>query len=226
MPRGRCPGCGNWHFGDTSCYMSEKHLALAGLILDGHPAARCPVPLVDIESAFQEKWEKHVPYRGLGHFVVANAAGGEHFETYHVTLAEACPLHECQRGFIRTPGCTENVEILRRVIWQRRSDGKELAVVFVDFARAFDSVLHEHILDFLRQRQVDDHVIRVIHGMYMNVTTRVEDGWGGATPEIPIQAGVKQGELMSPLLFKLALDPLYEPSMNLARATTTQVGCW
>ncbi|KAL7825546.1 hypothetical protein SRHO_G00341280 [Serrasalmus rhombeus] len=246
--------------------------ALAGLILDGQPSARCPVPLQDIERAFREKWEKRVPYRGLGHFSIGDAVEGEHFsrpitsreilDTLKATqantalgpdrigkralldwdprgqklerilnaigqpitigsgllklysriltgrLAEACPLHDRQRGFIRAPGCAENIEILRSVIRQSRSDGRELAVVFVDFARAFDSVSHKHILDVLRQRQVDDHVIRVIRGMYTNVITRVENGKGGATPDIPMQVGVKQGDPMSPLLFNLALDPL------------------
>ncbi|KAL7825010.1 hypothetical protein SRHO_G00342220 [Serrasalmus rhombeus] len=37
---------------------------------------------------------------------------------------------------------------------------------------------------------------------------RVEDGKGGATPDIPMQVGVKQGDPMSPLLFNLALDLL------------------
>ena len=117
-------------------------------------------------------------------------------------------MHEHQRGVIRAPGCAENVEILRCVMRRSRADAAELAVVFVDFAKAFDSVSHKHILDVLRRRQVDDHVVRVIRDSYTNVITRVEDGQGGATPDIPIGVGVKQGAPMSPLLFNLALDPL------------------
>ncbi|KAL6470527.1 hypothetical protein MHYP_G00216540 [Metynnis hypsauchen] len=132
-------------------------------------------------------------------------------------LAEACPLHDRQRGFIHAPGCAENVEILRCVMRRSGIDKRALAVVFVDFAKAFDSVLHEHILDVLRQRQVDDHVIRVIRDMYTNVISRVEDGRGGATPEIPIQVSVKQGDPMSPLLFNLALDPLIRTLCELGK---------
>uniref|UniRef100_A0AAR2L5M9 Reverse transcriptase domain-containing protein n=1 Tax=Pygocentrus nattereri TaxID=42514 RepID=A0AAR2L5M9_PYGNA len=278
--------------------------ALAGWILDGRTAARCLIPLEDIERAFRDKWEQREPYRGLGQFLVSDSRGDECFsrritsrdilDTLSATrnntalgpdrigkrallnwdpqglklerilntwwftgvipqclkhcrtvllpkskdetlladvhnwrpitigssllklysrilaerLAEACPLHERQRGFIRAPGCAENVELLRCIMRRSRADRKEVAVVFVDFAKAFDSVSHEHILDVLPQRQVDDHVIGVIRDMYTNVISRVEDGRGGATPEIPIRVGVKQGDPMSPLLFNLALDPL------------------
>ena len=91
-----------------------------------------------------------------------------------------------------------------------RADSRDLAVVFVDFAKAFNSISNENILDVLRQRKVDNHVIGVICDLYTDVLTRVEDGWEGATPDIPIQVGVKQGNPMSPLLFNLALDPLIQ----------------
>ncbi|KAI4873817.1 hypothetical protein NFI96_001421 [Prochilodus magdalenae] len=86
------------------------------------------------------------------------------------------------RGFIRAPGCAENVEILRSVVRRGRADCAEVALVFVDFAKAFDSVSHEHILDVLRRRQVDEHVMGVVRDLYMDVLTRVADGRGGATP--------------------------------------------
>ncbi|KAL7827689.1 hypothetical protein AOLI_G00308410 [Acnodon oligacanthus] len=245
--------------------------ALVSHILDGSPAARCQVPLSEIEEAFREKWSGHMPYRGLGHFMVPDTSENEHFSrpitsrevldtlssikgitamgpdwigkralldwdpsgqkierilnTWWFTgviprclkrcrtvllpgkeealladihnwrpitigsgllklyskiltgrLAEACPLRECQRGFIHAQGCAENMELLRGVMRRRSADGRGLAIVFVDFAKAFDSVSHRHILDVLRLRGVDDHVLGVIREMYMDVTTRVENG--------------------------------------------------
>ncbi|KAL7891848.1 hypothetical protein AOLI_G00013240 [Acnodon oligacanthus] len=211
--------------------------ALVGWILDGWSSGRCPVPLEDIKGAFSEKWEEHVPYWRLGHFVAADSAENKHF-LRRITLCEilnilrtirantalgpdrigkralldwapqgqklecilnawwfmrvipqclkCCPMPgtTAQMGFIHAPRCAENVEILRCVMRRSRPDGNELVVVFISFAKAFDSISHEHILDVLRQRQVDDHVVRVICYSYTNIVTRVEDRQGGATPEI------------------------------------------
>ncbi|KAL7831586.1 hypothetical protein AOLI_G00291340 [Acnodon oligacanthus] len=57
----------------------------------------------------------------------------------------------------------------------------------------------------------------VIRNMHTDVITRVEDGRGGTTPEIPIQVGVKQGDPMFPLLFNLALDPLIQTLNELGK---------
>ena len=58
---------------------SKDLSALAGWILDGRSATRCPVPLAEIGSVFSAKWEERVPYQGLGHFMVAGDADNDHF---------------------------------------------------------------------------------------------------------------------------------------------------
>lgn len=122
-------------------------------------------------------------------------------------LADACPLHPRQRGFRPTPGCPENLEVLQGLIRHCKEESSPLAVVFVDFARAFDTVSHEHILSALGQINVDPHVVGLVQQTYTNSCTSVEVG-GQHTPDITVRVGVKQGDPMSPLLFNLALDPL------------------
>ncbi|KAJ7986736.1 hypothetical protein DPEC_G00331490 [Dallia pectoralis] len=122
-------------------------------------------------------------------------------------LTEACSISPRQRGFISSPGCSENLLILDGLISETRRRSLGLAVVFIDFARAFDSVSHSHILDALRQRSLDSHIIRVIEDSYKGVTTTVAvEGEEG--PTIDMRIGVKQGDPLSPLLFNLALDPV------------------
>ncbi|NWR96002.1 POLR protein, partial [Furnarius figulus] len=88
-------------------------------------------------------------------------------------LAKACPINPRQRGFIQAPGCSENLKLLQILIQHAKKDHKELAVVFVDIAKAFDTVSHEHIFSGLRQKGVDEHIIRLINNMYHNITTYI-----------------------------------------------------
>ncbi|CAM2095303.1 unnamed protein product [Caretta caretta] len=122
-------------------------------------------------------------------------------------LAKACPLNARQRGFIAAPGCSENLKVLHLITKQAKKEKKPLGVVFIDIAKAFDSVSHDHIMWVLRERGLDQHMINIISDSYRNVHTRMEVG-KELTPPIAIDVGVKQGDPMSPLLFNLALDPL------------------
>lgn len=124
-------------------------------------------------------------------------------------LAVACPLNPRQRGFVQSPGCSENLMIFDTILEQAKRERKQLAVAFIDVAKAFDTVSHDHIVDVLRRRGLDDHVIGIIQDSYRACHTSIEVE-GAVTPEIAIQTGVKQGDPMSPLLFNLAIDPLIQ----------------
>uniref|UniRef100_UPI003D81C635 R2 retrotransposon protein n=1 Tax=Platysternon megacephalum TaxID=55544 RepID=UPI003D81C635 len=122
-------------------------------------------------------------------------------------LAKACPINARQRGFIATPGCSENLKILHTIVKQAKTSKKSLGVVFVDIAKAFDSVSHDHIMWVLQERGLDQHIVNIIEDSYKKIHTRMEVGTE-RTPPIEIKVGVKQGDPMSPLLFNLAIDPL------------------
>lgn len=87
---------------------------------------------------------------------------------------QACPIHPRQRGF--RPGCAENIEVLQGLIRHCKEERSQLAVVFVDFAQAFDTVSHEHILSALGRMNVDPHMVEVIQQIYTDSTTFVEVG--------------------------------------------------
>ena len=53
--------------------------ALASRILEGSPAARCPVPLPELHTVFPREWEGGLLYRSLGHFEVAGAVANDRF---------------------------------------------------------------------------------------------------------------------------------------------------
>lgn len=116
-------------------------------------------------------------------------------------LTRACPMNPRQRGFLASSnGCADNLMVLNGIIRHSREEGTSLAVVFVDFAKAFDSISHEHILSVLEQRLLDRHVIELIKNSYVDCVTMVGSG-GDKTSPINMKVGVKQGDPMSPLSF-------------------------
>ena len=107
-------------------------------------------------------------------------------------------LDERQKGFVPVNGCYENVKILQQMIKRSRNSRREYNLVFIDLAKAFNTVSHKSIEKGLRRKGIPDQVINTIQQMYERATTTVSVG------------GVKQGWPHSPLLFNLIIDKLIE----------------
>ncbi|NWV63026.1 POLR protein, partial [Malurus elegans] len=88
-------------------------------------------------------------------------------------LSKACPLTPRQRGFIRVAGCSENLKLLQTIIRSAKKEHRPLGVVFVDITKAFNTVIHQHILHGLQVREVDPHIIDLVRNMYDNINTYI-----------------------------------------------------
>ncbi|NXF36716.1 POLR protein, partial [Nyctibius bracteatus] len=89
-------------------------------------------------------------------------------------LTKACPINPRQRGFIRSACCSENLKLLQLLLRCAKREHQLLGVVFVDLAKAFDTVSHSYIIAALKQRGVDEHTIALIKNMYENVNTYID----------------------------------------------------
>jgi len=114
--------------------------------------------------------------------------------------------HE-QVGFEQTEGCAEHVLELESCVHHARHRSKDLVVCFLDLANAFGSVPHILITEMLERLGLGGKFRHLIEDLYTDATMRVQAG-KGITDAIEINAGVKQGDPISPTLFCLALEYL------------------
>ena len=80
-----------------------------------------------------------------------------------------------------------------------------LYIVFVDFEKAFNSLDREVLWKILRHNGVPEKIVRMIRVFYNGFQARVLHE-GEMTGSFSMNTGVRQGCLLSPLLFLVALD--------------------
>ena len=76
---------------------------------------------------------------------------------------------------------------------------------FVDLENAFDTVPREMVMATLRWMGVPEAEVRIVEVTYEKTTGRVVVG-AGASEEFEVNIGLRQGTVLSPLLFIAVID--------------------
>ena len=122
-------------------------------------------------------------------------------------IKDACDdlLREEQAGFRKGRSCIDQIATLRIIIEQSIEWQSPLYATFVDFEKAYDSINRETIWSIMRHYGIPNKITNIIRNLYENFTCQVVHN-GRLTDEFHVTTGVKQGCLLSPLLFLLVLD--------------------
>ena len=80
-------------------------------------------------------------------------------------------------------------------------------MAFVDLEKAFDRVPRKVMWWTLRKLGVEEWIVRLVQGMYVNARSRVRVG-EGFSKEFEVKVGAHQGSVLSPLLFIIVLEAL------------------
>ena len=80
-----------------------------------------------------------------------------------------------------------------------------MALGFVDLEKAIDTVPREVVMATLRWMGVPEAEVRMVKGTYEKTTSRVVVG-EGASEEFEVKIGLRQGSVLSPLLFIAVQD--------------------
>nr|CAH8838004.1 unnamed protein product [Trichobilharzia regenti] len=110
-----------------------------------------------------------------------------------------------QAGFRRNKSCIDQIATLRIIIEQSLEWQSPLYLNFIDFEKAFDSVDREVIWKLLRYYGVPSTIIHLIQQLYDNAACQVIHN-GKLTEAFEVRTGVRQGCLLSPMIFLIAID--------------------
>lgn len=121
------------------------------------------------------------------------------------TLDEAQPRE--QAGFRRGYSTTDHLQTLRQVIERSREFQRPLAVVFVDYEKAFDTVEYNAVHNALIRQNVQPKYVRLLDNINTGCSTQIT--LFQRPIEIPIERGVRQGDTISPKLFTAALEEVF-----------------
>lgn len=114
-------------------------------------------------------------------------------------------LREEQAGFRSGASTTQQIFTLRNIIEQSIEFNAPLYMNFIDFQKAFDSVNREMLWKILEAYKIPDKYINIIKELYLNNKCFIEVD-GELTEPFLIKSGVKQGCVMSGLLFIIVID--------------------
>ena len=123
-------------------------------------------------------------------------------------VAQADILLENQCGFRKGYQTSDQIFTLFSLIdYYINKKRKKLFLCFVDFRKAFDKVEHTCLWNKLIQYKINGKFLRLIKSMYERVKSCVRSNYG-LTEFFRYKKGVRQGCLLSPLLFALFLNDL------------------
>ena len=108
--------------------------------------------------------------------------------------------------------------ILKETMAYYSSNNSSVFCTFLDATKAFDRVNYCKLLKLLIKRHLPAHVIRLLINMYSNNYVRI--AWGGVMSDYFLAVnGVKQGGVLSPVLYCVYIDDL------LLALSNSGVGC-
>jgi hypothetical protein len=118
-------------------------------------------------------------------------------------------LCEEQAGFRKGYGTIDHIFNLKCLIDLYLFRRKKIYCAFIEYRKAFDSVVKILLWQKLLRTSIDGNLLIVIQNMYKNAKSCVRD-CSNCSDFFPSNIGVRQGDYLSRLLFSVFLNDLAE----------------
>lgn len=149
-------------------------------------------------------------YRGISFMnAIAKIFMGILNERLYAWAEERSIIVEYQAGFRKNYSTTDNIYNLSAIINIKLSEKKKTYAFFVDFKAAFDNISRNLMLYKLYELGLSYKLTKIIESAYQRTETAV---WTGneLSEYFNTNSGVKQGCLLSPLLFTLYVNDIHD----------------
>ena len=89
-----------------------------------------------------------------------------------------CELAGVQAGFRKDRGTRDQIAKIHWIIEKAREFQKNIYFSFIDYAKAFDCVVHHKLWKILREMGIPDHLTCLLRNLYAGQEATIRNGHG------------------------------------------------
>ena len=116
-------------------------------------------------------------------------------------------ISDAQFGFRKGRSTVDPIFILHSLVQKYLNENKRLYVIYVDMMKCFDSIYRNALWLKMFKTGIDGKLLRIVKDMYQKVKSCVKV-CSSYSEYFNYAVGLRQGEVMSPLLFSLFVEDL------------------